>query len=104
MDNRIEFIDLAKGICIISVYLLHAECYSGLIWTKSYGFLLQPFYVNAFFFISGFLLFEKCINTDNQYIINRGGVFEKCEKFVFSNCCAINYFCINYIFAKNAFS
>ena len=74
MDNRIEFIDLAKGICIISVYLLHAECYSGLIWTKSYGFLLQPFYVNAFFFISGFLLFEKCINTDNQYIINRGGI------------------------------
>lgn len=43
---------------MISVYLLHSEAYYGT-GGVSYGFFLQPFYVNAFFFVSGYLMFRK---------------------------------------------
>lgn len=62
--NKIGWIDLVKAICMISVYLLHVESYTGEFWTKSYGYLLQPFYVNAFFFVSGYLFFKKWMGED----------------------------------------
>lgn len=63
--KNILWINLLKGICMISVYLLHAEVYTGMAWVKSYGFVLQPFYVNAFFFVSGYLLFRKWLSVNN---------------------------------------
>lgn len=64
VKNNIGWIDLVKAICMISVYLLHVESYVGMVWIKSYGYLLQPFYVNAFFFVSGYLFFRKWIGDD----------------------------------------
>ena len=64
VKNNIGWIDLVKAICMISVYLLHVESYTGMVWIKSYGHLLQPFYVNAFFFVSGYLFFKKWIGED----------------------------------------
>lgn len=48
MANEINWINAVKAICMISVYILHSEAYYG-IGSTSYGLILQPFYVNAFF-------------------------------------------------------
>ena len=58
------WIDYVKAICIISVYFFHVEVYNGLIGSRFYGFFLHPFYVNAFFFVSGYLFFRKWIGDD----------------------------------------
>lgn len=58
MEKDLHWIDAVKAICMISVYLLHSEAYYGT-GGISYGFFLQPFYVNAFFFVSGYLMFRK---------------------------------------------
>ena len=51
---------------MISVYILHSEAYYG-INDISYGHFLQPFYVNAFFFVSGYLFFRKQLQTVENY-------------------------------------
>lgn len=73
MENRrnILWINLLKGICMTSVYLLHVEAYTGMAWVKSYGFVLQPFYVNAFFFVSGYLLFRKWMSVSGLTMMCR---------------------------------
>ena len=81
--KNILWINLLKGICMISVYLLHAEVYTGMAWVKSYGFVLQPFYVNAFFFVSGYLLFRKWLYVNNQLVMDRGGYLESLNNLFF---------------------
>lgn len=50
---------------MLCVYLLHSEAYySGN--GQSVGLFAQPFYVNAFFFVSGYLFFAQLVE---------GGVF-----------------------------
>lgn len=70
MAQHLTWIDNTKAICMICVYILHAEVYSGFE-DVSYGLLFKPFYVNAFFFVSGYLFFRKWINTN--IIHNIGG-------------------------------
>jgi peptidoglycan/LPS O-acetylase OafA/YrhL len=53
--KQIYWINTLKAICMISVYVLHSEAYYGA--RVTYGYFLYPFYVNAFFFISGYLFF-----------------------------------------------
>lgn len=58
MPNRLFWIDAVKAICMICVYLVHSRVYyggSGI----DYGYIVLPFYVNAFFFVSGYLFFRK---------------------------------------------
>ena len=57
-SKNIKWINTARALCMISVYLLHSEFYYGDA-GFSYGYALTPFYVNAYFFISGYLLFKK---------------------------------------------
>lgn len=57
-SKNIKWINTARALCMISVYLLHSEFYYGDA-GFSYGYALTPFYVNTFFFISGYLLFKK---------------------------------------------
>ena len=62
MSNRLNWIDTLKAICMIGVYIAHSEAF-----TKGDSMLnkaVQPFYVNAFFFISGYLLFKKYLKTE----------------------------------------
>ena len=61
---NIGWINLVKSICMISVYLLHVEYYAGMNIVKSYRYLLLPFYVTAFFFVSGYLFFKKWMCGD----------------------------------------
>ena len=62
MAQRLFWIDNVKAICMIGVYLLHSEAYYGF-GDIQYGMLITPFYVNAFFFVSGYLMFNKYLNV-----------------------------------------
>ena len=58
MNENFFWINAVRGICIILVFFMHSGSY--------YGFsfelverIISPFYVNAFFIISGYLFFRK---------------------------------------------
>ena len=56
--KEIYWINALKAICLISVYIVHSEEYYGT-GGVSYGYVLRPFYVNAFFLVSGYLFLKK---------------------------------------------
>lgn len=59
MKNKsINWINVVKALCIVFVFLSHVQYYYQLSLPKL-NFLFKPFYVNAFFFVSGYLLFWK---------------------------------------------
>lgn len=58
MKKNINWINVVKAICIIAVYFVHCQLYYGCILSLVNDFI-HPFYVNAFFFVSGYLLFRK---------------------------------------------
>ena len=60
---RKDWIDAVKGMSMLCVYLLHSEAYYGGSGSLL-GRAMHPFYVNAFFFVSGYLFFSS---------LNRGG-------------------------------
>lgn len=66
MSKNIIWINSLKALCMFSVYLVHSEIYYG-INTISYGRILQPFFVSAFFFVNGYLFFRKQLNTVANY-------------------------------------
>lgn len=55
--KNILWINILKAICIISVFWVHSANYFGV--STPFGSYIHPYYVNAFFFISGYLLFRK---------------------------------------------
>ena len=71
MAQHFYWIDNVKAICMIGVYLLHSEAYYGY-GSVQYGVFFRPFYVNAFFLVSGYLLFRKVLNVS---ALAWGGVF-----------------------------
>lgn len=56
--KNILWINILKAICIIGVYFVHSNQYYGIV-TGLINTFIHPFYVNAFFFISGYLFFRK---------------------------------------------
>lgn len=72
VSNRKEWIDLVKALCMIGVYLCHSEVYYYGMGGLQLGYIVQPFYVNAFFFVSGYLFFSKWLNDDVLININGG--------------------------------
>lgn len=58
MKKDINWINAVKAICMLMVYVVHCESYYGH-WLGHVNVLLHPVYVNAFFFVSGYLLFRK---------------------------------------------
>ncbi len=61
MDRKEElnWINCVKAICIILVYFAHSVSISGSVIPDWLYWLYDPVYVNAFFFVSGYLLFRK---------------------------------------------
>ena len=57
-SNNIFWVDAVKAICIIVVYFAHAEIYTDYT-IMPINNVFRPFYVNAFFFVSGYLLFRR---------------------------------------------
>ena len=72
IKQNLYWIDAIKGICMLCVYLCHSEIYYS---TDSLGlgYWVKPFYVNAFFFISGYLFFGKWLIHSKLTDINGGG-------------------------------
>lgn len=68
--------------CMLSVYLIHSQAYYGF-GDLEYGIVLLPFYVNAFFFISGFLFFSKQISTPIKRIGSKQHIFQLMENVFF---------------------
>lgn len=56
--KNIAWINYLKAISIIAVYIVHCESYYGL-GIGILEWLVRPFFVNAFFFVSGYLMFRK---------------------------------------------
>lgn len=60
--NRLHWIDTTKAVCIICVYFAHCAAFT----TGNINLIkaVSPFYVNAFFFISGYLLCKKYLQEN----------------------------------------
>ena len=76
--KSIVWINTLKALCILAVFLVHTQSYYG----KGLGnanMFIHTFYVNAFFFVSGYLLFWKQLSspkrdeTRGQYMTSGGG-------------------------------
>lgn len=53
---RLPWLDAARGVCMVLVYLAHAEIYYGTGGAPRLFPAYEAVYVNAFFFVSGYLL------------------------------------------------
>ena len=61
-SKDIHWIDSIKCICMLSVYLIHSQIYYG--YGKiNFDYFLVPFFVNGFFFVSGYLFFYKQLSS-----------------------------------------
>ena len=59
MTSRdINWINAVRAVCIILVYVVHCESCYGL-WLGWANVFIHPVYVNAFFVVSGYLMFRK---------------------------------------------
>lgn len=76
-NKNINWINVAKAICIIAVFFVHCENYYGFVFPIPDA-LIHPFYVNGFFFVSGYLLFWKQLSSpridekSKQFLNNSG--------------------------------
>ncbi len=65
--ERKFWVDAVKALCMACVYLLHSQVYYG--WRGQDNFYFaSPFFVNAFFFVSGYLLFGKWLFVDSSLL------------------------------------
>lgn len=69
--KEIKWIDTVRAFCMIAVYWVHSEIYYG-ISDVACGYAVLPFYVNAFFLVSGYLFFMKYAGDSG----NRPGYWE----------------------------
>lgn len=56
--KSIPWINNVKALSIIAVFFVHCQLYYGFILDGA-NLFIHPWYVNAFFFVSGYLLFWK---------------------------------------------
>lgn len=74
----INWVNALKALCILFVFLRHCESYYGFGLGVIPDSLVSTFYVNGFFFVSGYLLFWKQlswpkIQEDRKTYIKKGG-------------------------------
>lgn len=72
--NNIVWINYLKAISVIAVFLVHCELYCGFD-AGVIDYLVHPFYVNAFFFVSGYLMLRKQLSEPL--------ISEKCRYYLF---------------------
>jgi len=61
----ILWINYTKAISMILVYLVHSQLYYGYM-MDNLNIFIHPFYVNSFFFVSGYLLFRKQLSSNGD--------------------------------------
>ena len=60
--KTINWINAMNALCILGVFFVHCESYYGM-WIGDANDYIHPLYVNAFFFVSGYLLFRKQLSA-----------------------------------------
>lgn len=60
--KNINWINAMKALCMLGVFFVHCELYYGM-WLDYINDYIHPLYVNAFFFVSGYLLFRKQLSA-----------------------------------------
>lgn len=63
MNKNLHWVNAVKLLCMVFVFFNHSEIYS----EHYVGWLDRiyiPFFVNAFFFVSGYLLFRKQLSQE----------------------------------------
>ena len=76
--KTINWINAMKALCILGVFFVHCESYYGM-WLGDVNDYIHPLYVNAFFFVSGYLLFRKQLSEPlisqrtSEYLLVGGG-------------------------------
>lgn len=76
-NKNLAWVDWVKAICIFFVYWLHVDTFSD--WPKYTPIPYGAFFVNAFFFVSGYLMLRKFLSlpqTDSVFYVNRNKSFE----------------------------
>lgn len=58
INSSINWINILKVLCMVLIYLNHSEFYCGTT-IGEFRNIYLPFFVPAFFFVSGYLLFMK---------------------------------------------
>lgn len=61
-SKDINWINCLKAISMIAVFFVHCQIYYGYVFDTLNEYI-YPFYVNAFFFVSGYLLFRKQLSA-----------------------------------------
>lgn len=74
----INWINVTKALCLIGVFFVHCQLYYGCLF-DSLDMFIYPFYVNGFFFVSGYLIFwkqlsaPKILEDRRLYVLTGGG-------------------------------
>ena len=80
-NKSISWINAIKALSIIAVFFVHCQLYYGCV-LQGFNCFIYPWYVNAFFFVSGYLLFwkqlsePKILENRAEYVV--GGVVKCC--------------------------
>lgn len=81
-NKSINWINIVKALSIIFVYFVHCQLYYGCVFYTINKFV-YPWYVNAFFFVSGYLLFWKQLSEPKileerlKYAVGGGNLLVK---------------------------
>lgn len=100
--KNIYWINAVKAFAIIAVFLSHVQAIYGYHIGIVHRFI-SPWYVNAFFFVSGYLLFRKQLSTPlvlqpkSLYISRLNGGVLADNQCVMSDCGAVDNFCCHRI-------
>lgn len=60
--KNIKWINSLKAVCLVAVFFVHCQLYYGSM-LNGFNSFVYPWYVNAFFFVSGYLLFWKQLSA-----------------------------------------
>ena len=96
--KTIPWINNVKALSIIAVFFVHCELYYGFTLDAA-NLFIHPWYVNAFFFVSGYLLFWKQLTVPKILEDRRRYVAISKEHRV-QNCHSIRYLLTDRILAK----
>ena len=67
MDKRLQYFDIAKGIAIYSVILVHLNTFCG--WNSNLLFyIIHSYFMPLFFFISGYFCYKQGIFDYSLYL------------------------------------
>ena len=81
-DKEIFWINAVKALCMIGVYIAHAEVYyPPAAFSVRHG--IDPFYVTAFFFVNGYLFSMKMFDGAEEIADRRNVFFRQLKNVLF---------------------